>query len=154
MRNFLAAVLSVIAVGVLLIAYGLLAPRAVAAPLDNGGIVTLDPNRYPGYAAQPASFTQPASFAQPTYANERVVYVTRQTTARPAMRIAPSERNVARESRGESSQPRDWKKTALVIGGSTAAGAGVGGAVGGQKGALIGAALGGGVSTLFEALHK
>src|SRR5690349_1799308 len=150
MRNFLAAVLSVIAVGVLLIAYGLLAPRAVAAPLDNGGIVTLDPNRYPAYAAQPASFTQPASFARPTYANERVVYVTQPATTRLVTRTAPSSRTIVRES----SQPRDWKKTALVIGGSTAAGAGVGGAVGGQKGALIGAALGGGVSTLFEALHK
>ena len=72
MRNFLAAVLSVIAVGVLLIAYGLLAPRAIAAPSDNayyangggpGGIITLDPNRYPANAA-------------PAYASERVVYVT------------------------------------------------------------------------------
>jgi hypothetical protein len=49
---------------------------------------------------------------------------------------------------------RSWQKTALIIGGSTAAGAGVGGAVGGKKGALIGAAIGGGGSTLFEALRR
>lgn len=49
---------------------------------------------------------------------------------------------------------RSWKKTALVIGGSTAAGAGVGGIVGGKKGALIGAAIGGGASTLYEAIKR
>ncbi len=47
-----------------------------------------------------------------------------------------------------------WKKPLLVIGGSTAAGAGIGGLVGGKKGALIGAALGGGASTLYEATRK
>ena len=45
---------------------------------------------------------------------------------------------------------RDWTKTAMVIGGTTAAGAGLGAIFGGKKGALIGAALGGGAGTLFE----
>ena len=45
---------------------------------------------------------------------------------------------------------RNWKKTAAVIGGSTAAGAGLGGIIGGKKGALIGAAIGGGASTIYE----
>ena len=122
MRTFLAAVLSVIAVGVLLIAYGLLAPRAIAAPIENG--------------------------ASP----ERVVYVTQpapatHTVARSVARSVPIERRPARES-------RDWKKTALVVGGSTAAGAGIGGAFGGKTGALAGAAIGGGASALFEALHR
>ncbi len=49
---------------------------------------------------------------------------------------------------------RSWKNRLLVIGGSTAAGAGVGGLVGGKKGALIGAALGGGASTLYEATKR
>ncbi len=49
---------------------------------------------------------------------------------------------------------RSWQKRLLVIGGSTAAGAGVGGIVGGKKGALIGAALGGGASTLYEATRR
>ncbi len=52
-----------------------------------------------------------------------------------------------------SEQParRSWKKRALVIGGSTAGGAGIGGLVGGKKGALIGAALGGGAASIYEA---
>ena len=45
---------------------------------------------------------------------------------------------------------RDWKKTAMVIGGTTAAAAGLGAIFGGKKGALIGAALGGGAGTLYE----
>ena len=43
---------------------------------------------------------------------------------------------------------RDWKKTALVIGGTTATGAGLGAIFAGKKGALIGAAIGGGASTI------
>jgi hypothetical protein len=50
----------------------------------------------------------------------------------------------------ERAPRRDWKKTVLLIGGSTATGAGVGGMIGGGKGALIGAAVGGGASTLYE----
>jgi hypothetical protein len=145
MRNFLAAVLSVIAVGVLLIAYGLLAPRAIAAPGDPGaGIVTIDPNHYPAYA-------QPASLAQPTYANERVVYVTQ---APPRARTVVRSTSARATVDASRSPKRNWQKTALVIGGSTAAGAGIGGAFGGKTGALVGAAIGGGASSLFEALHR
>jgi hypothetical protein len=43
---------------------------------------------------------------------------------------------------------------ALVIGGSAAAGAGIGGIVRGGKGALIGAALGGGAASLVEGLRR
>jgi hypothetical protein len=38
----------------------------------------------------------------------------------------------------------------MVIGGTTAAGAGLGAIFGGKKGALIGAALGGGAGTIYE----
>src|SRR5438105_1655193 len=48
---------------------------------------------------------------------------------------------------------RSWQKSALVIGGATAAGAGVGALVGGKKGALIGALAGGGAGTVYE-VHK
>jgi hypothetical protein len=51
--------------------------------------------------------------------------------------------------------PRRTKtKTALMIAGSTAAGAGVGGALKGKKGALIGAAIGGGSATIYEAAKR
>ena len=38
----------------------------------------------------------------------------------------------------------------MVIGGSSAAAAGIGAIFGGKKGALIGAAIGGGAGTLYE----
>ena len=49
---------------------------------------------------------------------------------------------------------RSWGKTALVIGGSAATGAGVGGIVRGRKGALIGSAIGGGAASLYEAHRR
>jgi hypothetical protein len=49
---------------------------------------------------------------------------------------------------------RSWGKSALVIGGSAATGAGIGGIIHGKKGALIGAALGGGAGSLFEATKR
>jgi len=64
---------------------------------------------------------------------------------------APVQRTVAaREDRAG----RSWKKTAMVIGGSTAGGAGVGGIMGGKKGALIGAAIGGGAASIYEASKR
>jgi hypothetical protein len=51
--------------------------------------------------------------------------------------------------------PRRTKtKTALMIAGSTATAAGVGGALKGKKGALIGAAIGGGTATIYEAAKR
>src|SRR5262249_21707041 len=52
------------------------------------------------------------------------------------------------------SHRRSWAKTGLIIGGSAATGAGIGGIVHGKKGALIGAALGGGVASLYEGAHR
>jgi hypothetical protein len=60
----------------------------------------------------------------------------------------------ARRHRVERAPGRDSTKTAMVIGGSTAAGAGLGAIFGGKKGALIGAALGGGAGTLFEVRQR
>ena len=42
----------------------------------------------------------------------------------------------------------------MIIGGSSAAGAGVGGLIGGKKGALIGAAIGGGASALLQTTDR
>ena len=53
----------------------------------------------------------------------------------------------------EGVRHRSWKKTALVVGGATAAGAGTGALIGGKKGALIGAAVGAGAGTVYE-VHK
>jgi predicted short-subunit dehydrogenase-like oxidoreductase (DUF2520 family) len=49
---------------------------------------------------------------------------------------------------------RSKTKSALMIAGSAATGAGVGGALKGKKGALIGAAIGGGSASIYEAAKR
>ena len=80
---------------------------------------------------------------------ERVVErpAPRQTVYRTSAPV--QERVVERAPAG-----RSWKKTAMIIGGSSAAGAGVGGLVDGKKGALIGAAIGGGAASIYEATKR
>ena len=91
-------------------------------------------------AARPAAVvTQPATRS---VTPRRAVY-------RPAAPAA-TERAAVRD---EAPQ-RSWKKSALIIGGSTASGAGLGGILGGKKGALIGAAIGGGASSIYEATQR
>ena len=111
-------------------------PTAYVETVD-GQIVPVTP------AAQPAGVRslQPGfvPVAQRVATPQRTVY----RTAAPAQ-----ERVVTRQS------GRSWKKTAMVIGGSTAGGAGVGAIVGGKKGALIGAALGGGAASIYEATKR
>jgi hypothetical protein len=73
--------------------------------------------------------------------------------------VAPPARSAAvsttsRSRQVDATSGRTWKKTALVIGGTTAAGAGIGGLIGGKKGALIGSAIGGGGSTIYEATKR
>jgi len=72
----------------------------------------------------------------------------------PAVYQPAPERIVYRDRPASRSSGRSWKKSALVIGGSTGAGAGVGALAGGKKGALIGAAIGGGAATLYEATKR
>jgi hypothetical protein len=50
----------------------------------------------------------------------------------------------------ERKPARSWQKRAIVIGGSSGAGAGLGALIGGKKGALIGAAIGAGGGTIYE----
>jgi len=166
MTKYLAGVLSVIAVGVLLVAYGLLGQRASAleprSDLDRFGRalpvteqITLGDNaalarsgyldRYgtPPYAAQPAMYS-------PSTAAPQLV-----SSAQPVQTVATAPVAPRRTYQTvERSSGRDWKKTALVIGGSSAAGAGLGGIFGGKKGALIGAAIGGGASALYETTKR
>ena len=54
----------------------------------------------------------------------------------------------------EREEERTKTKTALMIGGAAATGAGVGGAINGTKGALIGAAVGGGGAAIYEAVKR
>jgi uncharacterized protein YcfJ len=83
--------------------------------------------------------------AQPQYVNDRVVY------SQPAVRRATSQRSYATE---RVAPRRSWQKSAMLIGGSAASGAGVGALVGGKKGAGIGALIGGGAATLFDQIKR
>ena len=105
------------------------------------------PNGYatPGYPAPRYATLQPA--AEPVLVSQPAPRPTVYRTVEPAQ-----ERVVVRER--PTSPRRAWSKTALVIGGSTASGAGVGDVVGGKKGALIGAAIGGGAASIYEATRR
>ena len=155
MRNFMATVLSVIAAGVMLIAYGLLSPRVAATDVYSaprpmlvseraGELEVLTPRQ-----AFDAAQGRPIAYR----VNDRgaVIYDDGRSATAVVERPAPVSR-VTRTApaRVVRSSGRDWTKTAMVIGGTTAAGAGLGAIFGGKKGALIGAALGGGAGTLFE----
>ena len=151
MTKFLAGVLSVIAVGVLLIAYGLLNP-AVPAYADQAPFArpmlaneTMMVRDMP-YAQGQAYATYPSqAYVYPAYQQASV------PMAAPVRTVTMVEQAPRQTTRVVERAPRrDWKKTALVIGGSTATGAGVGAIFAGKKGALIGAAIGGGASTIYE----
>ena len=105
----------------------------------------------PGYgnALRPAGLAAPA--AAPVVV-ERVVQ--RPAPRQTVYRTAPAAQERVVVEREPARQKRSWQKTALVIGGSAASGAAVGGMVDGKKGALIGAALGGGAASIFEAIKR
>ena len=163
MKAFLATVLSVIAVGVLLIAYGLFNPRVGAVeayqsarPMLASERVGLIDERDAPQAAYPAyapAYAPAARSAMAYPVNEvRAVPAVYETAPAPEPRRVYAEPRAVRAapSRVERASGRDWKKSAMIIGGTTAAAAGVGAIFGGKKGALIGAAIGGGAGTIYE----
>lgn len=102
-----------------------------------------------GYVPQ-APYAQPVRYAQP----QRDVYESN-TVRRPAARartVSQPARERVIADRRESD--RSWAKTAMIIGGSSGAGAGVGGLIAGKKGALIGAAVGGGAAAIYESRKR
>ena len=157
MKPFLASILTVIAGGVLLIAYGVLVPRVPQAysygrPMvasDRVGLVD-SPDAYAppsapyGYTTARAPMAYPVSDGRALPDSVVSVPSPRVAPARVVTHTAPQTVVVDRAPH------RDWQKTAMVIGGSSAAGAGLGAIFGGKKGALIGAAIGGGAGTLYE----
>jgi len=90
-----------------------------------------------------AQLVSSRSVARPAAAPRRTV--TRSVTP------VQTEREVYRE---EAPAQRTWQKTAMIIGGSAASGAGVGAIMGGKKGALIGAAIGGGAASIYESTKR
>jgi len=190
MKTLLGIVLAVIAVGVLLIAYGLLSPRADAAvPPWNGSPVAADSRGDAYQLAHPMLGQDRAEVGNATSAPQvrlrcepgqravvrqlagaaeaecvdrspidpygsirtPVAYQASEPWARPTYERYPAPR---RPVRAEPFSSRDWRKTAVVVGGSTAVGAGLGAIFGGKKGALIGGAIGGGASSMYEARKR
>lgn len=165
MTKYLAGVLSVIAAGVLLIAYGLLAPQASASFLaadrfaaSQEMVPVMDASGQRFFVAR-----DDIQMAAPVYASQRASL----TAARPeSVSLAPRAERLQVEPVREQSglrrvqrsavqqSRRDWKKVALFVGASTVTGAGVGGIINGKKGALIGAAIGGGASTIYQTTRR
>ena len=115
-------------------------PTAYVQTVD-GQIIPVTPAApAPGVSSLQSNFV-PAAAPRSVAAPQRTVY----RTAAPAQ-----ERVVVRREGSD----RSWQKTAMIIGGSTAGGAGVGGIMGGKKGALIGAAIGGGAASIYEATKR
>ena len=154
MKAFLASILTVLTMGVLAIAYGVLSPRMATAdayssarPMlaserigiaDDGTVLYNYPNNGMARYASNSALVRPATY----------------DTYSPAPRRVATARRASSSSSIERPRGRDWKKTALVIGGTTATGAGLGAIFAGKKGALIGAAIGGGASTIYEARKR
>lgn len=138
-------------------------PVANPGMLGQGGAVQCQPyqeavlqrgfvNGREAAAVTCATRTEPAfAPARSVYADDIVTMPRARTVSRPVARervtYAPQD-DVRRES------GRSWKKTAMIIGGSTGGGAGIGALVGGKKGALIGAAIGGGAATIYESTKR
>ena len=170
MTKILTGVLSVIAAGVLLIAYGLLVPRAASLDAQFDARAAAIGMARPAYASEqvmwrerPYSIGADGRPMMPAYA------VPVPTASAEAPYLAPPAVQEVAPLRGEpevraprsqaaryvpEKPRRNWKKTALVIGGSSATGAGLGALFGGKRGALIGAAIGGGASTIYETTKK
>lgn len=121
-------------------------PPAYVQTVD-GRIIAVTPAPQPAGSASALQLAgaAPVAAAQPAVYRERV-------PQRTVYRTVPvQERVVVRET---ARPQRSWQKTALVVGGSAATGAGVGGLIDGKKGALIGAAIGGGAASIYEAAKR
>ena len=94
-----------------------------------------------GYAGYPAYQPQAPYPVQTQYVTER------------AVAQAPVHR-VSTQRASEVKPRRTWQKSALLIGGSAGAAAGLGALVGGKKGALAGAALGGGAAAIYDQVKR
>jgi hypothetical protein len=153
MKAFLASILTVIAMSLLAIAYGVLSPRMAAADAYSTARPMLASERI-GVADDGTVLYNYPNNGVARYASGAAVRPAVYETYSPAPRRVTARRASQTTTYVERDRGRDWTKTALVIGGTTATGAGLGAIFGGKKGALIGAAIGGGASTLYEARKR
>jgi len=89
--------------------------------------------------AYPVSMSRPAVYSAPAPARTRTVASRQPVTYRTA-----SASDVPQKT------PRSWKKSALIIGGAAAGGAGIGAILDGGSGAKKGAVVGGVAGTIYD----
>ena len=140
-----AAVAGALVSGVVMYTVGERSQKVDAFAQQPAYVQTVDGRIVPVTPAQPAGFANAPLVVQQPVAPQRVA--TRTVYRQPVQERVVVEREPVRSG-------RSWQKTAMVIGGSSAAGAGVGGIVDGKKGALIGAAIGGGAASIYEATRR
>lgn len=103
----------------------------------------------PGFVS-PATVSAPRRVSQPAYSDlgDAQVVPVSTTAARPVRtrQVIYDERPVRKT--------RSVAKSAIIIGSSAGAGAGVGAAISGKKGALIGAAIGGGGAAIWDQVTR
>ena len=152
MRPMAAAAIGALISGVAFYAVGARAAQNPFAEMPalvqtiDGRYIEVPNARALGYAPGSAPGTTVVRAAAPAVVRQAPATRTVYRTAAPAQR----ERVVVERT----SPQRSWAKTAMVIGGSSAAGAGVGGLMGGKRGALVGAAIGGGAASIYEASRR
>lgn len=148
MKPIAAAVAGALISGVAMYTVGAKTATVDAFAQSPGLVQTLDGQYVP--ASQAVSTARPQFVSSSRPAAVRTAPAPRRTVYRSSAPVE-RERVVVRE---EEPAGRSWKKTALIIGGSAASGAGVGAIVDGKKGALIGAAIGGGAASIYEATKR
>jgi len=113
--------------------------QCVGQPMTSNSFDEMSMAAAPAYntaRAYPVSMSRPASYSAP---------------APVRTRTAASRQPVAYRTASEPVHTgRSWKKSALIIGGSAAGGAGIGAIVGGKGGAIKGAVLGGVAGTVYD----
>lgn len=127
--------------------------RAVVAGREVTDVTCI--TRSSAYVPQGA-YAQPIGYApqQPVYRDDGSEG---NTVTRPVTRtrtVSQPARQRTTTARREEESDRSWGKTAMIIGGSSGAGAGIGGLIAGKKGALIGAAVGGGAAAIYESRKR
>jgi hypothetical protein len=153
MKPIAAAVAGALIAGVAMYTVG--ARTANVDAFTNPAVVqTLDGQYVTVPNAQPVPYATSLRSAAPV-----VTPVARRTTttrsAAPARTVyRPATQPQDRVVYEEAQPQRSWGKTALIVGGSAASGAGVGAIIGGKKGALAGAAIGGGAASIYEATRR
>jgi hypothetical protein len=146
MKPMAAALAGALISGVAMYAVGARAAQDDALVENPALVQTLD-----GQLVAPAAAQPRVMYVSNSPAPARVVRT--QTRPRPVYRTAEQSDDIV--YRDEEVRPgRTKTKTALIIGGSAASGAGVGAIIGGKKGALIGAAIGGGAASIYEASKR